>query len=162
MKTIKIVFYTLMFAAIFTVSCRKDKDPDIRDQSTGTYNYVMKTYYLSAGVYNDTGLPYSGSFVIKKSDADARTIEFWESEKLSFEATQIEEADNGFTFIVPTQTISMAGIAIPLPMAGHHYFVLNGEKYQGYYEPSGKIIYAALGASFFGQEIIFKITGTKQ
>lgn len=164
MKTIKGIFYTLLLAAVFISSCSKDKKSDIRDQATGNYNYSIKSYFLSAGEYTDTGIPYTGTFVIKKSDSDDKAIEFWESDKLYFEANNIEEADQGFTFNLPNQTISltMSGFTIPLPTVGHNYFPINGTKHQGYYETSYKKINAALSASFLGTELVFQITGTKK
>ncbi|MCF8373164.1 MAG: hypothetical protein K9H64_16210 [Bacteroidales bacterium] len=162
MKTIKIAFFSLALVAILISSCKKDKDSDTRDQATGTYDYVMKTTFMSAGVSNELPVPFTGTFVIKKSDSDAQAIEFWESDKMSFQGTNIKEADQGLTFTIPSQTVSLSGITVPLPMTGYDYFEVNGTKYNGFYERSGNMIHTAFGISFLGNEVVFQITGIKK
>lgn len=171
MKKLSFILALVVLASVslFTTSCKKDEVDvvvDVRDDVIGTYNYVFKMYVFegSSLTYLGADSDETGTMIVKKNEANAATIDFFEGAELQFQGNKIEEASNAIVFDIPSQTITENGVLVDI--VGYEYWDFSGTKYHGAYMSADKKITAAFQFTVLVEDelLIFVATyeGTKQ
>jgi hypothetical protein len=171
MKRFSLPLSIILIAFItFLSSCSDEKEEvpvDPRDQAMATYNYRTKFYLVDTDGsldYTGSGDDETGTFIVSKT---TNGFEAKEGGEVLFAGEKVAAASNGFTFDIPSQTISVDGVSFNVD--GYDGVTLNGVKYNGMYEPgSDKMtayFYADVQVTVEGQvyemELVFEVIATK-
>jgi hypothetical protein len=157
----------IVFTA-FLSSCGDDKEPvDVRDDAMATYNYKTKYYYVNTNgdlEYTGSANDETGTFIVSKT---TNGFEVKEGGNVIFKGEKVAAASNGFTFDIPSQSLTVDGDAFTVN--GYDGVTLGTVEYNGLYDKTSKKLTGYFSTSaeieidgtVYEVELVFEVIGTK-